>query len=167
MAVKRLISNIPNAMRDVLVVITEYERLSVTSMSDHPYTINPLTSTQLRKAERDVQMKAMRDWFYQNYDTLDELPYDSSEGGYQFIWGGPYDAREELEGEFSGVVPDDIIKELAEELDDISSEWSGRAYDDPDDYLFSFSPSDLTIYDTFQMNLHNIESLLSLKRPEI
>jgi hypothetical protein len=123
-----------------------------------------LTTVQLRIAKREIQLKVMREWFNKNFDTLDELPYDSEEGGYQFIWGGPFDARDELEHEFSGIVPDDVIDELANTLEDISSEWSGKPYDD--DYLYEFSPSELTIHDTFQMSLYNTESLLSLEAPD-
>ena len=29
-------------------------------------------------------------------DPANETPYESSEGGYIYIWGGPYDALEQL-----------------------------------------------------------------------
>ncbi|HEX9023368.1 MAG TPA: HEPN-associated N-terminal domain-containing protein, partial [Geobacteraceae bacterium] len=66
-------------------------------------------------------------WFYSKYeDPANNCPYESKEGGYQYIWGGPYDAYEELFQEFSGIYPDEIIEDLADELNDRSYEWSGK-----------------------------------------
>lgn len=124
-----------------------------------------ITASRLRRANRSVQRKAMETWFYHKFESPETLPYDSAEGGYQWIWGGPYDPRHELEGEFGGTVPDKVIEELSNELEDISSEWSGnpdRVIPD-DDYLYTFTPGELTIRDTFHMNIHNIELLLALK----
>ena len=59
-----------------------------------------ITASQLRRAKREIQRTAMQAWFYEHFESPDTLPYDSSEGGYQWIWGGPYDPRQELEGEF-------------------------------------------------------------------
>lgn len=43
----------------------------------------------------------MRDWFFHNFaDPVHEMPYNSREGGYQYIYGGPYDPDEELQGRF-------------------------------------------------------------------
>lgn len=45
----------------------------------------------------DERIIAMEDWFLANYDDpANSLPYESKEGGYLWIWGGPYDAAEEL-----------------------------------------------------------------------
>jgi hypothetical protein len=46
-------------------------------------------------------IETMVTWFRENFDDpANSLPYASAEGGYQWIWGGPYDAREELEQAF-------------------------------------------------------------------
>lgn len=130
------------------------------------HKIESFTKAQLQLAEHEVQKEVMREWFSDKFDRPDDLPYDSQEGGYQFIWGGPFDAREELQQEFEGTVPDEVIEELADDLNGISDEWSGKPYDDQDDYLYRFTPSGLAIHDTFQMNLRNIQSLLSLQASE-
>src|SRR5258708_27669586 len=81
----------------------------------------------LSKLDREEQKKAMKEWFFEHYtDPLDNSPYISAEGGYQYIWGGPYDARQELESEFEGIVHEDAIEELADELNDITPEWTGN-----------------------------------------
>ena len=50
---------------------------------------------------RAARIKAMRDWFLGSYeDPAENTPHDSGEGGYQYIWGGPYDALEEIGGAF-------------------------------------------------------------------
>jgi len=43
-------------------------------------------------------------------------PNPHHDGGYVYICGGPYDAAEELRTEFEGLVPDDVIEELENEL---------------------------------------------------
>jgi hypothetical protein len=51
--------------------------------------------------------------------------YDSKEGGYQYIYGGPYDAYEELESEFGSIYSDELIKSAVEELESTGPlEWS-------------------------------------------
>ena len=83
-----------------------------------------LDEAELRSADRDVQLEIMRTWFMERYeDPVHSLPYDGREGGYQWIFGPPFDAEEELNDAFSGVVPDDVIEKLARELDMESPEW--------------------------------------------
>ena len=69
----------------------------------------------------------MREWFFQNYeDPAQSTPHDSSEGGYQYVWGGPYDALEELGDEFGHLgIPDDLIEEVANDVtSDGIHEWA-------------------------------------------
>lgn len=70
-------------------------------------------------------------WFRENYtDPAEICPYESAEGGYEYIWGGPYDAYEELESKFGGTVPDKLIAEVAGELTSLCWEWSGIPRDE-------------------------------------
>ncbi len=126
-----------------------------------------LSSQRLATAERDDQLDAMRHWFYENYeDPVHSCPYISSEGGYQYIYGGPYDAREELDQEFSGVVDDGVIEGLAHELDNESADWSGNSSNfspDLDDYVFQSSAESFGQQDAFCQSALNIERLLEAK----
>src|SRR5712692_5982799 len=80
-----------------------------------------ISVSDLRKAEHDTQIAVMCHWFYATFqDPVENTPYDSGEGGYQYIWGGPYDPHEELSSKFGGVVPDEVIEELADKLSNIS-----------------------------------------------
>lgn len=57
------------------------------------------------------------EWFQNFYeDPANETPYNSREGGYQYIYGGPYSAEEELRDSFEGVVSDEAIMQAVEEL---------------------------------------------------
>lgn len=79
------------------------------------------------------QTELMRRWFGQNYeDPAERTPYQSSEGGYIWIYGGPYDAREELYAEFESIVPESVIEELADELNAECPEWAPTPK--PEDY---------------------------------
>jgi hypothetical protein len=83
------------------------------------------TSSQVKRMGRAKQLEIMEVWFRANYeDPGNELPYESREGGYQWIWGGPYDADEELQDEFSGIVNLDRIQELSQELAYENWQWS-------------------------------------------
>src|SRR5580700_2917694 len=72
----------------------------------------------LRTAPPDVQRKTMEDWFRQRFEDPNEgTTYESELGGYLWIWVGPYDADEELQDQFQGVVPDEVIEELVTSLE--------------------------------------------------
>jgi hypothetical protein len=49
-------------------------------------------------------------------------PYESAEGGYQWIWGGPYNAGEQLFSKFGDIVPESLIEEVTEELESMPIE---------------------------------------------
>jgi hypothetical protein len=77
-----------------------------------------ITPSELKRAGRERQKEYMRHWFHRNFeDPVHETPYSSQEGGYLFIWGGPYDAREQLYDEFGSLVLEDRIEELADEIE--------------------------------------------------
>lgn len=64
----------------------------------------------LGTATLDEQSAAMAQWFRARFcDPAEETPYMSSEGGYIWIHGGPYDASEQIEGRFSHVASEDAI----------------------------------------------------------
>lgn len=44
------------------------------------------------------------------------FPYNSREGGYQYIYGGPYDAETELRENFEGIVSDDVILKAVDKV---------------------------------------------------
>lgn len=96
----------------------------------------------LKHADPELQKEVLRRWFSTRFwDPANETPHDSEEGGYLYIWGGPYDAEEELHGRFSDLVPDEVIDEAVEELQrDGIYEWA-PIHTEPDyDEAFELAP---------------------------
>lgn len=77
-----------------------------------------ITPSELKRAGRQRQMEYVRHWFERNFeDPANETPYSSEDGGYLYVWGGPYDAREQLYDEFGQLVPADRIEEVADQVE--------------------------------------------------
>ena len=122
-----------------------------------------ITETELWRYSHAIQLDVMNTWFYSNYENpAESTPYESAEGGYVYIWGGPYDPEEALRREFEGLIPDEVINELVEELLDISYEWGGHPeYDDIDDYFFTSIAQTTEHYASFNNAIANVEHLLT------
>lgn len=68
----------------------------------------------------DEQVAYMKAWFGRYFeDPAQETPYNGREGGYLYIHGGPYDAEEEIRGEFESVASEDAIQTA---IDDVTSD---------------------------------------------
>lgn len=88
----------------------------------------------LQRATPEDQTAAMVQWFLARFwDPAHETPYMSSEGGYIWIHGGPYDAAEEIEGRFQGLASDEAIKHA---IDQVQS-----------DGIYDWAPTPLTYLD--------------------
>lgn len=97
----------------------------------------------------------MRLWFYSQYESPAEcLPYIPTEGGYQWIYGGPYDARDVLEEEFSGLASEEDIDVLVAELEMECTEWSGIS-DQNDDFGFFGFLDDHDGHNTAAVKINN------------
>lgn len=118
----------------------------------------------LSVADPEEQVRIMEAWFRHRYeDPAHRTPYESAEGGYIWVNGGPYDAREQLEEQFQGIVPDEVIEELLDKLHGECVDWA--PVPGPDDY-------DIDLYEAVRENdkasatledaLSAISSLLAL-----
>jgi hypothetical protein len=115
----------------------------------------------LKDLPRELQLDAMRHWFFEHYeDPAERTPYESREGGYIWIYGGPHDAREVLQEEFADVVPSDVIEELVDELEGECYEWAPREQpgDYEDFYLEEFRTVDH--HSSFIEGISQIEALM-------
>ena len=84
------------------------------------------------------QRRFMREWFLDNYeDPVHSVPYIGREGGYIWIFGGPYDAHEELYEKFGDFVAEEVIDSLGDELLAECHEWAAQI-DQSDDDPFGF-----------------------------
>lgn len=125
-----------------------------------------ITASQLRRASREVQREVMADWFHENFqDPVECCPHDSAEGGYQYIYGGPYEPHEVLGEEFDGIVREDVLNDLANELADQSWEWEGRERDtdtdwDPSSYFFRSLAASAGPLVEFQRSIEEIKTIL-------
>ena len=64
----------------------------------------------LSTAEPEEQVAAMVEWFQARFeDPANETPYMSSEGGYIWVHGGPYDASDEIQERFGHIVPFEVM----------------------------------------------------------
>jgi hypothetical protein len=68
---------------------------------------------------KDAIVAHMILWFLHVYeDPAENTPYESAEGGYQYIYGDPVEAREALEDEFGGMIAEELISNAAERLEE-------------------------------------------------
>jgi hypothetical protein len=107
---------------------------------EYPYE---LTRTAFRRLPKAKKIEKMVEWFYQNFeDPVNRTPYESAEGGYQYIWGGPYDANDEIGSKFGGLVPDEWIEQAVNEVQkDGIYDWAPVHRDDDYDDEPSPEPS--------------------------
>ena len=80
----------------------------------------------LARLNSDQQAEAIALWFIQYYeDPAQQTPYDGREGGYQYIISGPFNAREEIEEEFSGVAAPEAIEAAISQVEaDGTMDWA-------------------------------------------
>lgn len=85
-----------------------------------------ITAEALGELPEEEQLEYMKAWFSRYFeDPAQETPYNGREGGYLYIHGGPYDAEEELRGEFEGVVSEESIGAAIEDVtSDETFDWA-------------------------------------------
>ena len=109
------------------------------------------------------QSQIMRDWFLANYeDPVHSLPYESREGGYIWVYGGPYDAHEVLHDKFGEFVSEAVIDQLGHELFAESPEWAAQDAD----YDFAYISESTAYFDEYQLAMDNNHALFAVNMPE-
>jgi hypothetical protein len=84
-----------------------------------------VTPSQLKRLGKAKQLEYLIHWFGRMFeDPANETPHNSEEGGYQYIWGGPYDARDELDSEFGHLVSEEIIEQAVSQVEEHAVEWA-------------------------------------------
>ncbi len=99
---------------------------------------------------RDEQTSAervdvMTEWFLENFeDPSHDLPYDKEKGGYIWLWGGPYDARDELEEAFPDATPQELKQALLELEQNGVQEWAPNTHrvEDDSDVIYDLGIQD-------------------------
>lgn len=100
-----------------------------------PVSVPP---TNLKSLPKEAAQQAIIEWFGTNFeDPVHSTPYISAEGGYQYIWGGPYDTRDIIENIFGDWLPKSIIENVISELENEGYVWvpnSARRLPPDDDF---------------------------------
>ena len=117
------------------------------------------------KLSKEDQIEFMREWFYQRYENpAERTPYESAEGGYQYIHGGPFDAGDVLRDNFHPEARKGAVEELGDELSNECSDWTyapgSEDYDFDYDYMSEFDE----IVSDFELILRLSTSLDAVSR---
>ncbi|RFC68097.1 HEPN-associated N-terminal domain-containing protein [Mesorhizobium denitrificans] len=110
-----------------------------------PVSMPPSDFTGMKKSE---VVEAIVEWFFENFeDPAETTPYESAEGGYQYIWGGPYDAREIIESVFEDTASKAAVEDAVNQIQRGGFDWvpnSNRLQPpDEDDLEHEFTASEL------------------------
>jgi len=99
--------------------------------ADNPHGYS---AEDLQHLEKEELVEVMKTWFFHNFeDPAEKTPYESAEGGYIYIWGGPYDASDVLSSEFGDYVPEKVINEVVAGVQaDGHYDWAPRNIGDDD-----------------------------------
>ena len=99
--------------------ISDAENLQLASLTEPPRDFEGLSV--------EDAVEQIRGWFFENYeDPVHETPYNGREGGYLYIWGGPYNASDVIWNAFSGVAPDEIVEAAVESIEADGNEWAAN-----------------------------------------
>jgi len=122
---------------------------------------------EIKDLNSDMQKSVMRNWFYSNYENpAEHTPFESKEGGYLYIWGGPFDAREEIGDVFLDHVSKEALDDLVSELESESLEWSGKISSEGyDEYFYTVIYDNYEFTETLKNNLNGIKKLLKINLP--
>ncbi len=87
----------------------------------------------------EEQIEMMVEWFHRQFeDPQNETPRDNEEGRYVYPWGGPFDASDQIQEEFSEVIDFDTMMLAVDRIQgDGTFEWApqigGDFYEHPED----------------------------------
>ena len=124
--------------------------------------------TDLIDMDATDQLMIMRKWFLDNYeDPVHSLPYESREGGYIWLDGGPYDPHEELHEKFGEFVPEAVIEELGDELFAESHQWAAQVdLSDEDAYGIDYIAEAAEYFNEYRLAMNSNRALLDIDVPE-
>jgi hypothetical protein len=90
-----------------------------------PSYLERLTSApEVDGLERDEAIEALREWFFENFeDPVEHTPYESAEGGYQYIWGGPWETGDIFEHVYGDSISEELKAAVVSSLEDSTDVW--------------------------------------------
>ena len=103
-------------------------------------------------------------WFFSNFeDPVENTPYNGREGGYQYIWGGPYDASDIIENVFYDLASEEAIEQSINEIQENQFDWapsSSRRLPPDDDERYGTDTSLSSVHQELSSELENAKKLL-------
>ena len=79
----------------------------------------------LKDMDSEERVTAMVEWFRSNFeDPVHSTPYNGQEGGYQYIWGGPYETEDQLLSAFDGFNDEELEAAVSEIEEDGTTDWA-------------------------------------------
>jgi len=130
--------------------------------------VGEISRTDFRRLPADQKREFMELWFRERFEGPEqETP--RWDGEFHFIWGGPYDARDELGDEFGDLVSQKMLDDLIGKLEAENSEWAPTSdyqdnpQEEPDQGArFELgSPDELEFRAEILRRLNNLEELLA------
>lgn len=115
-----------------------------------------------RSIEESVEL--IKDWFFENFeDPVVMTPYESREGGYQYIWGGPYNTRDIIENVFADVASDELLKAAIDELENDGVEWvpNSNRRQPPDEHYDAEPPKPSELHAELLRGIEQLEELVT------
>lgn len=78
---------------------------------------------EMRNKDHDAAVALMTQWFFQNFEhPAGSCPFE--DGEWVFCWGGPFDARSELEWTFADVAAQEAVDAAIAALEAKSDQWA-------------------------------------------
>ena len=118
-----------------------------------------LTADEVAALPPESQKEIAKAWFLERYENpAENTPYETAEGGYIYIWGGPHHAGEILESEFHGIIKEKLLEEIAEELESEAGTTEWASVPGGDDFDVNEQVSEF--YPRFQTSVDAVRRLL-------
>lgn len=94
-----------------------------------------LSQDAFTQMEPNEQLELMIQWFFENFeDPANETPWDGEDKEYVYIWGGPYNANDEIRAKFEGLVTEHLLEEVVGQIEEDGVDWAPQPnspfYDD-------------------------------------
>ncbi|WP_131800227.1 hypothetical protein [Methylobacterium indicum] len=106
----------------------QFEEIQHDPLSPAPSEIGDLPIEEI--------IEQVRAWFYENFEDPGlHTPYETAEGGFQYIWGGPYDTIDIIQNIFADELDDDQVGQVVSAIERDGIEWvpSLRRQQPPED----------------------------------
>jgi hypothetical protein len=85
----------------------------------------PSAAPDIRGKRRGEAIAQMERWFFENFEhPAASCPREGGEWQWHFAWGGPHDARRELEWAFGDAAARGIVDAVVKRLEARSDQWA-------------------------------------------